>query len=229
MSEDLETSFSLPRRPHWQSAGFAVGCAERLLPMAASLGGRALAEATTVGLASAWKAAAGRGDRSEIQQAIAALTDAIHHAPDDGLQVLGAHAANVTVFALEAVGGSTREDWMRLARAGTLDLVKDVDFELAMPPEASATLPDQDEIPQGSLERAERRAQRTSLDLLDVGPDPDPQALDAVRRLSRLQAEELARVLPEFARRRRQRYDELEERRAAQRAEIARRRERKSP
>ncbi len=229
MSEDVESSFALPRRPYWQGAGAAVGCAERLLPMAASLGGRAIAETTEPGLALAWKAAAGLGGRSEIEHAIAALTDAIHNAADDGLELLGAHAANVTVFALEAVSGSTREDWVRLARAGTLDLVKEVDFELAMPPQAALTFSDRDEIPEGPLKRAEIRAQQTSLDLLDVGYEPDTQALEAVRRLSRLQAEELARVLPEFARRRGQQYEELERRRAARLAEIARRRDQKPP
>ncbi len=229
MSEDVETSFALPRRPYWQSAGFAVGCAERLLPMAASLGGHRIAETTEPALTVAWKAAAGLGGRSEIEQAIAALTDAIHHAADDGFEVLGAHAANVTVFALEAVSGSTREGWVSLARAGTLGLVREVDFELATPPKTALTFSDQDEIPEGPLERAEIRAQRTSLDLLDVGYEPDAQALEAVRRLSRLQAGELARVLPEFARRRGQEYDELEQRRAAQLADVARRRERKPP
>jgi hypothetical protein len=231
MSEDVETSFSLPRRPYRQSAGFAVGCAERLLPMAASLGGRAIAETTEPGLALAWKAAAGLGGRSEIEQAITALTDAIHHAADDGFEVLGAHAANVTVFALEAVSGSTRAGWVSLARAGTLGLVREVDFELALPPEAARTLTfsDQDEIPQGPLERAEVGAQRTSLDLLDVGYAPDAQALEAVRRLSRLRAGELARVLPEFTGRGGRRYEELERRRAAQLAEIARRQDRKPP
>jgi hypothetical protein len=126
MSEDVEVSFALPRRPYWQSAGFAVGCAERLLPMAAGLGGHRIAETTEPGLALAWKAAAGLGGRSEIERAIAALTDAIHHAADDGLEVLGADAANVTVFALEAVSGSTRAGWVSLARAGTLGLVRGV-------------------------------------------------------------------------------------------------------
>lgn len=231
MSEDVEASFALPRRPYWQGAGVAVGCAERLLPMAASLGGRAIAEATEPGLALAWKAAAGLGGRSEIEQAIAALTDAIHHAADDGLELLGAHAANVTVFALEAVSGSTREGWVRSARVGALDLVQEVDFELAMPPEAALTLTfsDQDAIPDGPLKRAEIGAQQTSLDLLDVGYAPDAQALEAVRQLSRLRAGELARVLPEFARRQGQRHEELQRRRAARLAEIARRREPKPP
>lgn len=233
MSEDVEISFALPTRPYWQSNGFAVGCAERLLPMAASLGGRAIAETTEPGLALAWKAAAGLGGRpeTELEQAIAALTDAIHHAADDGFEVLGAHGANVTVFALEAVSGSTREGWVSLARTGTLGLVREVDVELAMPPEAALTLTfsDQDEVPQGPLERAEIGAQRTSLGLLDVGYAPDAQALEAVRRLSRLRAGELARALPEFTRRRGRRYEELERRRAAWLAEIARRRGRKPP
>jgi RHS repeat-associated protein len=128
-----------------------------------------------------------------------------------------------------SASGSTQEDWVRLARAGTLDLVKEVDFELAMPPQAALTFSDRDEIPEGPLKRAEIRAQQTSLDLLDVGYEPDTQALEAVRRLSRLQAEELARVLPEFARRRGQQYEELERRRAARLAEIARRRDQKPP
>jgi hypothetical protein len=230
MSGDVETSFALPRRPTWQSAGFAVGCAERLVPMAASLGGRSLAETTTAGLALAWKAAAGPGGRwEEIEQAIAALTGAIHDAADDGFELLGAHAANVTVFALEAVRGSTREDWVGMARAGTLDLVREVDFELVAPATAAATFPERDELPEGPLEGAEIRAQRTSLDLLDAGSSPDPKAIDSVRRLSRLRAEDLGRLLPEFVRRRSRRYDELQQRRAAQLAEIARRRERKPP
>jgi hypothetical protein len=231
MSEDVEASFALPRRPYWQSAGFAVGCAERLLPMAASLGGHRIAETTEPGLALAWKAAAGPAGRSEIEQAITALTDAIYNAADDGFELLGAHAANVTVFALEAVSESTREGWVSLARVGALDLVQEVDFELAMPPEAALTLTfsDQDAIPDGPLKRAEIGAQQTSLDLLDVGYAPDAQALEAVRRLSRLRAEELARALPEFARRRGQRYEELERRRAARLAEIARRQDRKPP
>jgi hypothetical protein len=229
MSDNVETSFTLPRRPYWQSAAFAVGCAERLLPMAASLGSRAIAELTEPGLALAWKAAAGLGGQAEIEQTIAALTDAIHNASDEGLEVLGAHAANVTVFALEAVNGSTRDNWMALARRGTLGLVGEVDVELATPPEAAAIFLDQDEVAEGPLKRAEIRAQRTSLDLLDVGYEPDAQALEAVRRLSRLQAGELARVLPEFARRRARQYDELEKRRAARLAEIARRREREPP
>lgn len=229
MSGGVETSFALPKRPSWQSAGFAVGCAERLAPMAASLGGRSLAETTTAGLALAWKAAAGPGGRLAIEQAISALTGAIHDAADDGFELLGAHAANVTVFALEAVRGSTREDWVGMARAGTLDLVREVDFELVAPATAAATVPERDELPEGPLEGAEIRAQRTSLDLLDAGSSPDPQALDSVRRLSRLRAEDLARLLPEFVRRRGRRYDELQQRRAAQLAEIARRREQKAP
>jgi hypothetical protein len=90
------------------------------------------------------QAAAGLGGRSEIELAIAAVTDAIHSAADDGFELLGAHAANVTVFALEAVKGSTREDWVGIARAGTLDLVREVDFEL-VPANAAATFPEQDE------------------------------------------------------------------------------------
>jgi hypothetical protein len=56
MNPYVEISAALPGRPRWQLVGFAAGCAQRLLPMVASLGGSSMAEA---GLALAWNAAEG--------------------------------------------------------------------------------------------------------------------------------------------------------------------------
>jgi hypothetical protein len=228
MSGDIDSKFALPSRPYWQDAGVAVGCAERLLPMAASLGGRVIAATTESALALAWRAIADPNARSGIIPVIRALTDTIRNASDGGLAELGARAANITLFALQAVHGERGEDWGGMAGAGALELVGEVDFELVMPPTA-VTLPNQDEIAQGPLEREEIQAQRTSLELLDTSWEPDAQALEAVRRLSRRQAAELGRVLPEFARRRGQRYSDLEQRRVARLAAIARQQERNPP
>ncbi|HEX8858680.1 MAG TPA: hypothetical protein VGC06_06220 [Actinomycetes bacterium] len=228
MNEDIDSKFALPGRPYWQDAGVAAGCAERLLPMAASLGGRAIAAATESALALVWRTVvdpeSGPGERPVIR----ALSDAIRNASDEGLEELGARAATVTLLALHAVQGASGENWVGVARAGALDLVGEVDFELAMPSTA-VTLPDQDEIAPGPLERGEIQAQRASLKLLDTGWEPDAEALEAVQRLSRRQAAELARALPAFARRRGQRYSDFEQRRAARMAAIARQQERNRP
>jgi hypothetical protein len=130
-----EIQAALPRRPRWQLVGFAAGCAQRLLPMAASLGGPAMAEPTQAGVALAWNAAAGRTVQPELEQAISDLRQAMEAAHQDrlGLKLLAAWAMDLTVFALEAAATSTLPPWgaAQAAAAGAIDLLGQVDLALA--------------------------------------------------------------------------------------------------
>jgi hypothetical protein len=98
-----EIQAALPGRPRWQLVAFAAGCAQRLLPMAASLGEPAMAEPTQAGVALAWNAAAGRTVQPELEQAISDLRQAMEAAREDrlGLKLLAAWAMDLTVFALK--------------------------------------------------------------------------------------------------------------------------------
>ena len=83
MNPHVEISAALPGRPRWQLVGFAAGCAQRLMPVVASLGGSSLAGAAEAGVALAWRAAEGHDVQPEIQQAIVELTLALEDAADD--------------------------------------------------------------------------------------------------------------------------------------------------
>lgn len=203
MNQYAEISAGLGGRPRWQLVAFAAGCAERIAPMAASLGGPSMARAAEVGLALAWNAAEGRV-LPEIEHVVADLLRLIGQASvDEGRSgVLAGHALNVTVFALEAANGPTPTDRARGACSGGLDLAGEVDFTLAhSPPEGFVTMERENEEPDGPLVTQEIQAQWASVRLLDVGYRPDAQAVEAVRRLSKARAAGLARVMPEFVRR----------------------------
>jgi hypothetical protein len=202
-----EIQAALPARPRWQLVAFAAGCAQRLLPMAASLGGPAMAEPTQAGVALAWNAAAGRTVQPELEQAISDLRQAMEAAREDrfGLKLLAAWAMDLTVFALEAAATST-PPWgaAQAAAAGAIDLLGQVDLALAHLPLQHRVIiepDDQEEEPHGPLQTKEIQAQQTSIALLDTQDRPDTQAIEAVRRLSKAQAAELVEVMPEFARR----------------------------
>jgi len=201
-----EIQAALPGRPRWQLVGFAAGCAQRLVPMAASLGGPSLAEAAEAGVALAWNAAAGRTAQPQLEQAISDLMQVVQATPEDrlGLTMLTADALDLTVFALEAAGTSTPTDRAQAAGAGAIDLVRQVDFALAHMPLQDRVIIEPDnweEEPSGPLETKEIQAQQTSIALLDMQDRPDTQAIEAVRRLSKAQAAQLVALMPEFARR----------------------------
>jgi hypothetical protein len=202
MGSYAEIRATLSARPRWQLVGFAAGCGERLLPMAASLGGASMAEAARTGLALAWEAAAGLGvsPRTRLDQVLAELTQVVDEAPDGGLGLLGAHAANVSLFAVEAAAGSSPTDRAQVACGGAMDLAGEVDATLSRRPiEESFVSTDDEERPPGQRRREEIEAQLVSLRLLDTGDRPDVRAIEAVRQLSQAQARELAQLMPEFA------------------------------
>lgn len=203
MSEYPDIS-ELDGRPRWQIVAFAVGCAERIAPMAVSLGGPSIAQAAEAGLALAWNAAQGRV-QPEAEQVISDLLGVIERASGDERrpEALAAHALDVTVFALEAASGPTPTDRARAAGNGVLDLAGDVDFTLThMPSDTAVILESEDEELHGPLVTREIEAQRTSIRLLDVGDPPNAEAIEGIRRLSKAQASELARVMPQYAQRR---------------------------
>jgi hypothetical protein len=171
--------------------------------MAASPGGPAIAQAAEAGLALAWNMAEGRL-QPEAEQVVSDLLSIIERASsDEGRpEALAAHAVDLVVFVLEAASGPTPTDRAQAACRGGLDLAGEADFTLAHPPlEASVGLGTDDEEPHGSLVTQEIEAQRASIRLLDVGDRSDAQAVEAVRRLSKAQAAELARVMSKFAQR----------------------------
>jgi hypothetical protein len=203
-----EIQAALPGRPRWQLVAFTAGCAQRLLPMAAHLGGPSIAEPAQAGVALAWNAAAGRTLQPELEQAISDLRQAMEAAPEDrlGRKLLAAWAMDLTVFALEAAATSTLPPWgaAQAAAAGAIDLLGQVDLALGHLPLQHRVIiepDDGEEEPHGPLQTKEIQAQQTSIALLDMGDRPDTQAIEAVRRLSQAQAAELVEVMPEFARR----------------------------
>jgi hypothetical protein len=206
MNEYAEISAALPGRPRWQLVAFAAGCAERIAPMAASLGGSSMAQAAQAGPALAWSTAEEQV-QPQTEHVVADLLRLIDLASvDEGRpEVLAGFALNVTVFALEAASGPTPTDRAQAACSGGLDLAAQVDFILAHSPLEAATVMEPDEQePPGPLQTQEMQAQWASIRLLDVGDRPDAQAVAAVRRLSKARAGELARVMPEFVHRERQ-------------------------
>lgn len=115
---------------------------------------------------------------------------------------MATQALNVVVFALEAATNTTPTDRAQAACGGALDLVGQVDFALAhLPLEAPMVVDMDEEEPPGPLESEEIETQWSSIRLLDVGDRPDAPSIEAVRRLSKVHAAELARVMPEFVRR----------------------------
>jgi hypothetical protein len=203
-----EIQAALPGRPRWQLVAFAAGCAQRLVPMAASLGGPSLAQAAEVGVVLAWNAAAGRTVQPQLEQAISDLRQAVEAAHQDrlGLKLLAAWATDLTVFALEAAATSTLPPWgaAQAAAAGAIDLLGQVDLALAHLPLQQRVIiqpDDGEEDPHGPLQTKEIQAQQTSIALLDMGDRPDTQAIEAVRQRSKARAAELVEVMPEFARR----------------------------
>jgi hypothetical protein len=206
MDAYAEVRAALPGRPRWQLVGFAAGCAQRLLPMAARLGGSSLAERAEDGVARAWNAAAGRTVQPELEHAISGLMQVMEATPDDrlGLNMLAVEALHLAVFALEAASTSTPTDRAQAAGAVAVDLVSQVDFALAHLPLQHPVIIEtdgQEEEPPGPLATKEIQAQQASIALLDLKDRPDTQAIAAVRRLSKAQAMELLEVIPEFVRR----------------------------
>jgi hypothetical protein len=201
-----EIQAALPGRPRWQLVGFAAGCAQRLVPMVASLGRPSMAEAAQAGVALAWNAAVGRPVQPELEQAITDLMRVMEATPEDrlGLTMMAANALNLAMFALEAAGTSTPTDRAQAAGAGAIDLLGQVDFALASMPLHNQVIiepDDQEEEPPGPLQTKEIQAQQTSIALLDMQDQPETQAIEAVRRLSQAQAADLVEVMLEFARR----------------------------
>lgn len=195
---------ALPGHPRWQLVGFAAGCAQRLMPMAAGLGGPAVADTADAGLALAWAAAEGRGVQPELGGEIGRLMHVMEASPDVGLEILATHALNLTVFALEAAAQPTPTDRAQAAGVGAIDLLGQVDFLLAGPPARNLVFIEPDEgteEPPGPLATKEIEAQRTSIALLEMGDRPYRRAVAAVQQLSRARAAELSEVLPDFARR----------------------------
>jgi hypothetical protein len=201
-----EIRAALPGRPRWQLVGFAAGCAQRLVPMAAHLGGPAMAEAAQAGVTLAWNAAAGRPVQPELEHAISDLRQVMEATPDDrlGLNMMAVEALHLSVFALEAAGTPTPTDRAQAAGAVAVDLVSQVDFALAHLPLHNPVIietDDQQEEPPGPLATKELQAQQTSIALLDLKDRPDTQAIAAVRQLAGAQAMQLSQVIPEFVRR----------------------------
>jgi hypothetical protein len=194
---------ALPGRPRWQLVGFAAGCAERLAPMAAHLRGGAMAEAADTGGNLAWAAAGERAAKADVEQMTTELLQLLDATPDDrlGLSTYAVEALHITVRALQSASTSTPTHEAQAANQVAIDLLGQVDFLLAHNPLDEELLIQRDEDPEpppGPLESGEIEAQRRSIALLDkVGP-PDPQAIEAVRRLSTVRAAELANVMPQF-------------------------------
>jgi|SRR6266511_1603967 len=119
-----------------------------------------------------------------------------------GVRVCWLRRRSTFVFALEAATNTTPTDRAQAASGGALDLVGQVDFALAhLPLEAPMVVDMDEEEPPGPLESEEIETQWSSIRLLDVGDRPDAPSIEAVRRLSKVHAAELARVMPEFVRR----------------------------
>jgi hypothetical protein len=206
MNAGSELRAASPGRPRWQLVGFAAGCAQRLVPMAARLGGPSLAEAAEAGVALAWNVAAGRTLQPEPEHAIRGLMQVMEATPDDrsGRNMMAVEALNLSVFALQAAGTPTPTDRAQAAGAVAIDLASQVDFALAHLPLQHPVIietDDRQEQPPGPLATKEIQAQQTSIALLDMQDRPDPEAIAAVWQLSKAQAMELSQVIPEFVRR----------------------------
>lgn len=135
MDAYAEVRAALPGRPRWQLVGFAAGCAQRLLPMAARLGGSSLAERTEDGVALAWNAAQGRTVQPELEHAISGLMQVMEATPEDrlGLNMMAVEALHLAVFALEAASTSTPTDRAQAAGAVAVDLVSQVELLEVIP------------------------------------------------------------------------------------------------
>ncbi len=207
MDAYAEVCAALPGRPRWQLVGFAAGCAQRLLPMAARIGGSSPPEWAEAGVALAWNATAGGTTQPQLEHAIRGLMQVMEATPDDrlGLNMLAVEALHLSVFALEAASTSTPTDRAQAAGAVAIDLVSQLDFALAYLPLQHPVIIEtdgqQEEQPPGPLAAKEIQAQQISIALLDLQDRPDTQAIAALRQRSKAQALELSRVIPEFARR----------------------------
>jgi hypothetical protein len=207
MDAYAEVRAALPGRPRWQLVGFAAGCAQRLLPMAARLGESSLAERAEAGMALAWNATAGRTAQPQLEHAISDLLQVLEATPEDrwGLNMLAVEALGLAVFALEVASTSTPTDRAQAAGAVAIDLVSQVDFALAYLPLQHPVIIEtdgqQEEQPPGPLAAKEIQAQHASIALLDLQDRPDTQAIAALRQRSKVQAVDLSQVIPEFARR----------------------------
>ena len=135
MDAYAEVRAALPGRPRWQLVGFAAGCVQRLLPMAARLGGSSLAERTEDGVALAWNAAQGRTVQPELEHAISGLMQVMEATPEDrlGLNMMAVEALHLAVFALEAASTSTPTDRAQAAGAVAVDLVSQVELLEVIP------------------------------------------------------------------------------------------------
>ena len=194
---------ALPGRPRWQLVGFAAGCAERLAPMAAHLGGSAMAEAAEAGGSLAWAAARERAAKAEVEQVTAELLRLLDATPKDrlGLSTYAVEALHITVLALKTTSTSTPTHEAQGANLVAIDLLGEVDSLLAHNPLDEELLIQRDgdpELPPGPLKSGEIEAQWRSIALLEKAGPPDLQAIEAVRRLSRTRATELANVMPQF-------------------------------
>lgn len=164
---------ALPGRPRWQLVGFAAGCAKRLAPMAAHLGVTVMAEAAEAGGNLAWAAAGQRAAKAEVEQTTTELIRLLDATPEDplGLSTYAVEALHVTVLALKTASTSTPTHEAQAANQVAIDLLGQVDFLL----------------PHNPLDE----------ELLIQRPG-DPQAIEAVRRLSTVRAAELVNVIPQF-------------------------------
>jgi hypothetical protein len=194
---------ALPGRPRWQLVGFAAGCAERLAPMAAHLGGSAMAEAAEAGGNLAWAAAGAHAAKAEVEQMITELLRLLDAMPEDqlGLSTYAVEALHITVLALKTASTSTPTHEAQGANQVAIDLLGQVDFLLAHNPLSDELLIQRDgdpELPPGRLESGEIEAQWESIALLETTGPPDLQAIKAVRRLSTVRATELAKIMPQF-------------------------------
>jgi hypothetical protein len=194
---------ALPGRPRWQLVGFAAGCAERLAPMAAHLGGSAMVEAAEAGGNLAWAAAGGHAATAEVERMATELLQLLDATPEDrlGLSMYAVEALHITVRALQTASTSTPTHEAQAANQVAIDLLGQVDFLLTHNPLDEELLIQRDEdpeLPPGPLESGEIEAQWRSIALLDKADRPDPQAIEAVQRLSTVRAAELANVMPQF-------------------------------